>query len=84
MFTGRMAYTHMKPKIINLLYPIEIIKKVNLNNKIIGIGETGLDFFYDHSDRSIQKKLFIEHIKAAQDLNLPLIVHTRSAEERNL
>ena len=58
----------------------QIIKKVNLNNKIIGIGETGLDFFYDHSDRSIQKKLFIEHIKAAQDLNLPLIVHTRSAE----
>ena len=58
----------------------QIIKKVNLNNKIIGIGETGLDFFYDHSDRSIQKKLFIEHIKAAQDLSLPLIVHTRSAE----
>ena len=58
----------------------EIISKVNLSEKIIGIGETGLDFYYDHSDRSIQKKLFIEHIKAAQELNLPLIVHTRSAE----
>jgi TatD DNase family protein len=58
----------------------EIIAKVNLSEKIIGIGETGLDFYYDHSDRSIQKKLFIEHIKAAQELNLPLIVHTRSAE----
>ena len=59
----------------------QIIKKTNLNKKIIGIGETGLDFYYDHSDRLIQKKLFIEHIKAAQILNLPLIVHTRSAED---
>ena len=58
-----------------------IIKKTKLSNKIIGIGETGLDFYYDHSDRSIQKKLFVEHIKAAQVLNLPLIVHSRSAEE---
>ena len=57
-----------------------IIKKANLNKKIIGIGETGLDFYYDYSDRKIQKKLFIEHIKAAQFLDLPLIVHTRSAE----
>ena len=58
----------------------KIVKKTNLNKKIIGIGETGLDFYYDHSDRLIQKKLFIEHINAAQILNLPLIVHTRSAE----
>mgnify|MGYP006208273477 FL=1 len=59
----------------------QIIKKTNTNKKIIGIGETGLDFYYDHSDRTIQKKLFIEHIYAAQSLNLPLIVHTRSAEK---
>jgi len=58
----------------------QIIKKINLSKKIIGIGETGLDFYYEHSDPKIQKKLFIEHIKAAQDLSLPLIVHTRSAE----
>jgi TatD DNase family protein len=58
----------------------QIIEKTKLSNKIIGIGETGLDFYYDHSDRTIQKKLFIEHIKAAQNLDLPLIVHTRDAE----
>ena len=58
----------------------QIIKKINLSKKIIGIGETGLDFYYKHSDPEIQKKIFIEHIKAAQTLNLPLIVHTRSAE----
>jgi len=59
----------------------DIIKKVYLNKKIIGIGETGLDFYYDYSDRITQKKVFIEHIKAAQILNLPLIVQTRSAED---
>lgn len=59
----------------------QIIKSTKRHNKIIGIGETGLDFYYNHSDREIQKKLFIEHIRAAQTLNLPLIVHTRDAED---
>jgi TatD DNase family protein len=58
----------------------QIIKKLQSNKKIIGIGETGLDFYYEHSDREIQKKIFIEHIKAAQTSDVPLIVHTREAE----
>ena len=62
------------------LLSIEIIKKIGLSKKIIGIGETGLDYYYEHSDPAVQKKLFIEHIHAAQVLELPLIVHTRSAE----
>ena len=48
--------------------------------KIIGIGETGLDYYYNHSDKKIQKKSFIEHIKAATQLEIPLIVHSRNAE----
>jgi len=63
---------------------VEIIKKINLSKKIIGIGETGLDFYYNHSDKDSQILLFKEHIKAAQETNLPLIVHTRSAEEETL
>jgi len=59
----------------------EIVKKIGLSEKIIGIGETGLDYYYDHSDRSTQKKIFAEHIKASQKLDLPLIIHTRSAED---
>ena len=51
------------------------------NNKIIGIGETGLDFFYLHSDKLTQKKKFIEHIEAAIDLDLPIIVHSRDSED---
>ena len=59
----------------------DIIKKVNLNKKIIGIGETGLDFYYNHSEQSDQIKCFEEHIFASQMKKLPLIVHTRSAEK---
>ena len=57
-----------------------ITEKVNLNDKIIGIGETGLDFYYNHSDKGLQIKSFEEHIKAALELNYPLIVHSRNAE----
>ena len=49
-------------------------------NKIIGIGETGLDFYYNHSDKKIQKKSFLDHISAASQLNIPVIVHSRNAE----
>ena len=56
-----------------------IIKYKNENKKIIGIGETGLDYYYNHSNRDIQKKIFSEHILAAQKLNIPLIVHSRNA-----
>jgi TatD DNase family protein len=62
----------------------EIINKVNLSKKIIGIGETGLDFFYNHSDKNDQINAFMEHIEAAEKSNLPLIIHTRSAEEDTL
>ena len=59
----------------------DIIKKIKLNKKIIGIGESGLDFYYNYSDKSDQIKCFEEHIIAAQKTQLPLIVHTRNAEE---
>jgi len=57
-----------------------IIKHAAENNKIIGIGETGLDYYYDYSDKIIQKKVFYHHIEAAKKLNIPLIVHSRNAE----
>ena len=63
---------------------VDIINKVNQNKKIIGIGETGLDFYYNHSEKKDQIYSFEEHILAAQEKNLPLIVHTRSAEKETL
>ena len=57
-----------------------IVKKIKKNKKIIGIGESGLDFYYNHSEKKDQIDLFLEHIEASQQTNLPIIVHTRSAE----
>ena len=49
--------------------------------KVIGIGETGLDFYYEHSPREAQKALFKRHISVARKLDLPVIVHSRNADE---
>ena len=59
-----------------------IINNLNENKKIIGIGETGLDFFYDNTDRKKQIKSFKIHIEAALESNIPLIIHSRDAEEK--
>ena len=58
----------------------DIIKNTNKNKKIIGVGETGLDFYYNHSDKEKQISSFKSHIEASIDLDLPLIVHSRNAE----
>ena len=57
-----------------------IINEITNNDKIIGVGETGLDFYYDNSDKKTQIKSFETHIKASMELNIPLIIHSRSAE----
>ncbi len=63
------------------VYHKEIIENVNKNEKIIGVGETGLDYYYNNSDRKSQIRSFEEHIKASIDMNIPLIVHSRNAEK---
>ena len=57
-----------------------IIKEVSLNDRIIGIGETGLDFFYNHSNKERQIESFKAHIEASIELNKPIIIHSRNAE----
>ena len=49
--------------------------------KVVAIGECGLDYYYDKSDRAAQRERFAAHIEAARETGLPLIVHTRDAEE---
>jgi TatD DNase family protein len=49
--------------------------------RVIAIGETGLDYYYDHSDRRVQQDLFRVHIAAARETGLPLVIHTREAED---
>ena len=59
----------------------EIIKNFDENSKIIGIGETGLDFYYNNSDKEKQIKSFKKHIEASIKTNSPLIIHSRNAED---
>lgn len=57
----------------------DIIKKLAGNSKIMAIGETGLDYHYDNSDREIQKREFANHLDLAYELKLPVIIHEREA-----
>tara|TARA_B100000929_G_scaffold69808_1_gene53258 strand:+ start:3314 stop:4078 length:765 start_codon:yes stop_codon:yes gene_type:complete len=59
----------------------KIIKNVISNEKIIAIGESGLDFYYNHSTKEQQISSFKSHIEASIDLNIPIIVHSRNAEK---
>ncbi len=68
----------------NIVQSEIIVDNVNKNQKIIGVGETGLDFYYNHSEKKDQLKSFEEHIKASIKLNIPLIVHSRNAEIETL
>jgi len=58
-----------------------ILDNVKVSPKIIGIGETGLDFYYNNSEKNLQIESFKIHIEAALEANLPIIVHSRNAEE---
>ena len=57
-----------------------IVENIGKNKKLIGIGETGLDFYYNNSHKDKQINSFKSHIEAAIELNLPVIVHSRNAE----
>ena len=59
----------------------QIVESLNEYSKIIGIGETGLDFYYNNSEKDKQISSFKEHIDASIKTNIPLIVHSRDAEK---
>jgi len=58
----------------------DLLVAAAMHHRVVGIGETGLDYYYDHSDRDRQRASFRAHIGAARRTGLPLIVHTREAE----
>ena len=65
----------------NIITSKQIIENLNENPRIIGIGETGLDFYYNNSEKDRQITSFKEHIEASIESNTPLIVHSRNAEK---
>ena len=60
---------------------IDKIKNYSKSNKIVGIGEIGLDYYWDKSFNDLQKEVFIKQIKLANELNLPISVHDREAHK---
>jgi len=63
---------------------VESLARVANHPKIVAIGETGLDYFYDAESKDQQLKLFRTHVQAAVSVNLPIIVHTRDARKDTL
>ena len=59
----------------------KIVENINKHPKLIAVGETGLDFYYNHSKKDRQIESFKKHIEAAIQINIPIIVHSRNAEE---
>jgi TatD DNase family protein len=58
-----------------------LVKTITKFEKIIGVGETGLDFFYDYSNKERQINSFKDHIEASMELKIPIIIHSRNAED---
>lgn len=59
----------------------EDLKRMTENEKVVAVGETGLDYHYDHSPRHVQREVFKQHLALAKETDLPVIVHSREAEE---
>ncbi|MFN3744040.1 MAG: TatD family hydrolase [Hyphomicrobiaceae bacterium] len=61
--------------------PVAEIVRLAQHPKCVGIGEAGLDYFYDKSPRAAQREGFLKHIAAARESGLPLVIHSRDADE---
>lgn len=60
---------------------LEALLSLSTHPKIVGLGETGLDYYYDNAPRDMQKINFLAHISAARESGLPVVIHTRDADE---
>jgi len=63
---------------------LQNLRKLCQHKKVLAVGETGLDFFYDQSPRQVQKDIFRAHLTIAEELKLPVIIHTRNAFEESM
>src|SRR5215213_3772586 len=61
-----------------------LIKLVKSSKKVIAWGEIGLDFYYEHSPRDVQREVFRRQIRTARGLNLPIIIHSRDADDETV
>lgn len=79
IFTAAGVHPHNATEYLDITAD-DIIQKTK-HKKVVAIGECGLDYYYDYSPKEDQRKVFIEHIKAAQETGLPLAVHNRESDD---
>ena len=63
---------------------LKMIKALAAKPKVVAIGETGLDFHYDHSPRDVQRECFRKQIRLAKELKMPIVIHSREADEETM
>ena len=71
----------LHPQEVKKLEDLDWIKELAKHEKVIAIGEIGLDYYWDEQYKDFQKELFIKQIKIANELKLPVVVHSRSAHQ---
>ncbi len=64
--------------------PFDLLRRLAAEGRLVAIGETGLDYHYTHSPRDVQRDVFIRHIRLAREVGLPLIVHSREADQETI
>lgn len=74
------AVIGLHPDECNAKADVEFLKDLARNSKVVAIGEIGLDYHYDETNKENQAKYFIEQIKLANELNLPVVIHSRDAD----
>ncbi len=81
IFASVGVHPHEAEKVDKDVDLFKLLTEAAQHPRVVGLGETGLDYYYTHSPKDEQKKAFEAHIMAALAADLPLIVHTRDAEE---
>lgn len=71
-------------KLFNEQAAQRIQKLINESQRVIALGEIGLDFYYDHSPREVQREVFIKQLRLAREVGVPVIIHSRSADDETV
>lgn len=75
------AAVGIHPEDVNSLEDINIIKDLTQSEKVVAIGEIGLDYHYDNTNKELQQKYFINQLELANEVDLPVVVHDRDAHK---
>ena len=79
IYTSVGIHPHDAAKVQDHHY--SLMKDLAKHSKVVAIGETGLDYYYDNSPRDTQREVFRRQLAIANDLSLPVIIHTRDADD---